>query len=159
MKSLESIFVLIGLFCHTAFSDISCIYNKTDSDLSIKEIKTGSWIFEHFTLDERDLLCFDKILEDSDSLTETIPPQSGFLVKYKYGYKKGPKTTSILLVSADKKNPINIDLTEDKDGTMQQGIYQVKQEHTGPFNITTNTQERKWWLSCDKMIIISNENL
>lgn len=158
MKSLKNIFVLVGLFWHTAFSDVSCIYNRTDGVFFVKKIETGSWVFEHFTLDEKDLLRFDKILEDSESSTEVIPPQSGFLVKYKYGYKKGSKATSILLISADKKNKIDIDLTDDKEGTVQQGIYQVTQEYTSPSNVKKDHEERKWWLSCDKMIIISDEN-
>ena len=158
MKSLKNIFVLIGLFCHTAFSDISCIYNKTDSDLFVRKIVTGSWIFEHFILNEKNLLQFDKTLENSDSLAEVIPAHSGYLIKFRYGYKKGPQTTSVLLTTADEKTKIDIDLTDDKEGTSQWGTYQVTQECTGP-SVTINEDEKKWLLSCDKMIIISNENL
>ncbi|MGX8716620.1 MAG: hypothetical protein ACSW8C_01365 [bacterium] len=156
MRSLKNIRIIAVLFCNVAFSDITCIYNDTGKDLQIKEIKTGSWRFEHFILEE-DLCRFDKVLKDSSDFEVNIPPQSGFLIKYRYGYKKGSRKASILLTSLDKKILFDIDPTSDEEGTSYQESYKIIQQSRMNQDTKMDPEEQKWWFSCDKMIIISNK--
>ena len=80
-------------------------------------------------------------------------------MRYRYSGKEGSDKTAIVLSSPQKESFIDIDITKEEEGIIsQQGSYQITQEYNGPSNIKKDLEERKWWFSCDKMIIISDEN-
>lgn len=160
MKILKTILVFLIVSSRVIFADYACIYNKTDCDLLIEKISTGCWLFEQQKLDEKGLRRFDKELKDTECLSEIIPANEGFLVRYRHSDKEGSEKTSIVLSSPKKESLIDIDLTAEEEGISQQGVYQITQEYSGPsFEKVDNPNLRKWKHSSDKMIIISNENL
>ena len=158
MKFLKTIFIYLIISCRITFADYACIYNKTDCDLLVEKVSTGCWLFEQQKLDEKGLRRFDKELKDTECLSETIPANEGFLVRYRHSNKEGSEKTSIVL-SSPQKESIDIDITEE-GGISQQGVYQITQEYSGPsFGKVDEPNLRKWRHSCDKMVIISNESL
>ena len=155
MKSLKNIYILAGFFYNIAFSDVTCIYNDTDSDLQIKEIKTGSWRFEHFILEE-DSCRFDKVLKDNSDFKGSISPKAGFLIKYRYGYKKGSNKASVLLASEGGET-FDIDPTSDEEGTSNQQSYEIIQQSRINRDTKIDHEKQELWFFCDKMVIISDK--
>ena len=175
MKLLSDIYVFLVFAVSTVFADYACIYNRTNCDFLIKKVSTGCWIFEQQKLDADNLPRFVKNLKDTECLNETIPAKEGFLIRYRYSGKESSEKTSIVLSPRpklgkedSKKTPvvlnsqpkeIAIDLAAEEDGTTQQGVYQITQEYSGSFREVDDLNLRKWRHACDKMIIISDENL
>lgn len=149
------IFISFIFFKQILVSDVLCIYNETKDALSIEKIKTGPYILEHLVPAKNGGTDRVETLSGEDNGKITIGANEGFLMEYTYGYLED-KGELVLTLRSRKPESKEIELRVlSNEPVSQQNNYQISQQVIGasPSQQPQNV-DKKWWLLCDKLVVI-----
>ena len=132
------------------------IYNETDEDFIIGEIKMSGLDLKKMKVNMWYGAHFENCIENTNFLGEVVPAKGFLVIGYGYNYKNESPTILVELISEYKKRKYRVDIFFSEEKVTYLGSYKITYRFAGMGDCSI-IPDRFFSHLCDMLVIISDQ--